>query len=378
MMHADAAERNSNSLRHQRISAASSRTISCSTEEEAKQIATHKQMSAQLKMPCTLMKDDIHGAEEAGTSIPAAGSTNNTRMMTMNAEQDLVGEDISTMQEEIKSSLGADSHDRKGQGKNITEKSKCRANWKSALQCTDSTIEFLGRFLVVVWFLILVNLICQQMGLDQSTLTPFRNISRLWLCSLVGGYVAKQLHLPPLLGMLAAGLLGVNISDNLFGIPETWRVIFTSAGLSIVLLRSGLELDLPSVGKSKLLTFRLTLIPGVVEALASGLMAVVTFGMPIWLGLSLGFILAAVSPAVVVTSMLDLQHKGYGAQKGIPSLIIAAASFDDIVAIGGFSICIGMAIHRHDTSLISSALHGPFSVIYGILIGIIAGGVMSV
>lgn len=374
MMHD--AERNSNSLHQTRISVASS-SIPCSTEEEAKQTAKHKQMSVQLKIPCTLMKDDVHGAEEAGrTSIPARpGSTNTTRMMTMN-EQDL-GEDIS-MQEEIKSSLGADSHDRKGQGQTITKNSECKVNWKSALQCTDSTIEFLGRFLVVVWFLLLVNLICQQMGLDQSTFTPFSNISRLWLCSLVGGYIAKQLHLPPLLGMLAAGLLGVNISDNLFGIPETWRVIFTSAGLSIVLLRSGLELDLPSVGKSKLLTFRLTLIPGVVEALASGLMAVVTFGMPIWLGLSLGFILAAVSPAVVVTSMLDLQHKGYGAQKGIPSLIIAAASFDDIVAIGGFSICIGMAIQRHDTSLISSALHGPFSVIYGILIGIIAGGVMSV
>jgi NhaP-type Na+/H+ or K+/H+ antiporter len=112
--------------------------------------------------------------------------------------------------------------------------------------------------------------------------------------------------------------------------------------------------------------------------MTSGFMAVVFFGMPIWLGLSLGFILAAVSPAVVVTSMIDLQHKGYGALKGIPSLIIAAASFDDIVAIGGFSICIGMAVQREDSSLIYSALHGPLSVVYGILIGTIAGAILSV
>lgn len=289
------------------------------------------------------------------------------RMMNENMLQE-----INTQEDETNQQKGPQQED--GMMENNSA-----VNRKSLYRSNDSTtIEFLGRFLVVLWFLLLVNLICRQMGFDQTSLNPFDNISRLWLCSLGGGYIFKLLHLPPLLGMFTAGLLGVNISDELFGIPEVWRVVFTSAGLSIVLLRSGLELDLPSIKKSKFITVRLTLIPGIVEAVVTGLMAVSLFDMPIWLGLALGFILAAVSPAVVMTSMIYLQHKGYGALKGIPSLIIAAASFDDIIAIGGFSICMGMAIQREDSSLIDSALHGPLSVAFGILIGVIVGAVLSV
>ena len=46
-------------------------------------------------------------------------------------------------------------------------------------------------------------------------------------------------------------------------------------------------------------------------------------------------------PAVVVVGMFDLQRRGYGVAKGIPSLVVAAASFDDVMAISGFSIVSG-------------------------------------
>lgn len=55
------------------------------------------------------------------------------------------------------------------------------------------------------------------------------------------------------------------------------------------------------------------------------------------------FVLGAVSPAVVVPSMLLLQKDGYGVEKGIPTLLMAAGSFDDILAITGFTTCLGMA-----------------------------------
>jgi NhaP-type Na+/H+ or K+/H+ antiporter len=44
---------------------------------------------------------------------------------------------------------------------------------------------------------------------------------------------------------------------------------------------------------------RLTVLPGASEALVCGAFATVIFGMHLTLGLSLGFILGAVSPAVV-------------------------------------------------------------------------------
>lgn len=58
--------------------------------------------------------------------------------------------------------------------------------------------------------------------------------------------------------------------------------------------------------------------------------------------LSFSFVLGAVSPAVVVPSMLLLQESGYGIEKGIPTLLIAASSLDDIVAITGFNTCMSI------------------------------------
>lgn len=74
--------------------------------------------------------------------------------------------------------------------------------------------------------------------------------------------------------------------------------------------------------------------------------------------------------------MLSLQQLGYGVAKGIPSLVIAAASFDDVLAIGGFSICIGLALPG-TYSTMESALHGPLSLIYGVLVGTVAGVILS-
>ena len=55
------------------------------------------------------------------------------------------------------------------------------------------------------------------------------------------------------------------------------------------------------------------------------------------------FVLSAVSPAVVVPSLLNLQERKYGTKKGIPTLVIAAASVDDILAITGFTIMLSIA-----------------------------------
>ena len=55
---------------------------------------------------------------------------------------------------------------------------------------------------------------------------------------------------------------------------------------------------------------KLTALPGICEAVATGFSAVGIFGMSIPMGLTLGFILAAVSPAVVVIGMFELQQKG--------------------------------------------------------------------
>ena len=56
----------------------------------------------------------------------------------------------------------------------------------------------------------------------------------------------------------------------------------------------------------------------------------------------LRFVMAAVSPAVVIPTLLSLKDRGYGVGKGIPTLVIAAASIDDVFAISGFGVFLGI------------------------------------
>lgn len=52
-------------------------------------------------------------------------------------------------------------------------------------------------------------------------------------------------------------------------------------------------------------------------------------------------LLAAVSPAVIIPCLFELQDLGYGVNKGIDTLVIAAATLNDIICIALFGIVIG-------------------------------------
>ena len=52
------------------------------------------------------------------------------------------------------------------------------------------------------------------------------------------------------------------------------------------------------------------------------------------------------SPAVVVPSLLTLSDAGYGLDKGIPTLVIAAATIDDVFNITGFGVLLGMVFSQ--------------------------------
>lgn len=44
--------------------------------------------------------------------------------------------------------------------------------------------------------------------------------------------------------------------------------------------------------------------------------------------------------------MLWLQEEGLGVDKGIPTLVMAAASFDDVLAITGFGVVLGLVFTK--------------------------------
>ncbi|KXZ53431.1 hypothetical protein GPECTOR_7g1329 [Gonium pectorale] len=136
----------------------------------------------------------------------------------------------------------------------------------------------------------------------------------IFIAAHVGGAVCGVLGLPPLLGMLLAGLLLRNATPALVsGLPPSWSATFRALALGTIFLRSGLELDLQMFRRVGPAAVRLLLIPGLVEAFTTAGVAMGVLRMPPFWALTMGFILKAVGPAVVIQTMFDLQKRGLGA-----------------------------------------------------------------
>jgi NhaP-type Na+/H+ or K+/H+ antiporter len=155
--------------------------------------------------------------------------------------------------------------------------------------------------------------------------------------------VCDAVAVPPLVGMIIAGCLARNYLCKAYmdHYPEDLSSNIRLICLSIILLRGGLELSFAGKGLTMVL---LTLFPQIFEAVGSGVATKYIFPDFTWpLCFAHGFTLGAVSPAVVVPSMMLLHKAGYGVKAGIPTSMIAASSFDDIIAITAFGVFITIA-----------------------------------
>ncbi|KAL7863880.1 hypothetical protein AOLI_G00153000 [Acnodon oligacanthus] len=211
---------------------------------------------------------------------------------------------------------------------------------------------------------------------------PGRNLFGLvilFLSAVCGGKLMGMIRLPtlppfpPLLGMLLMGLILRNVpyvTDAVY-IDQKWSSSLRSVALAIILTRAGLGLNPAALKRLKAVCVRVAVGPCTTEACTVAVVSHFLMGLPwIW-GFILGFVLAAVSPAVVVPSMLLLQQAGFGVQKGIPTLLMAAGSFDDVLAITGFTTCLGMAFGTGSTWL--SLGKGVLEVVVGIFAGAVLG-----
>ena len=172
------------------------------------------------------------------------------------------------------------------------------------------------------------------------------------------------LPLPPLLGMLVGGLVSRNVPTfkDVAGdrIDANMSAILRTAALVLILCRAGLGLDLASLCRLRWAVLRLAALPCLVEATTIALLAATLLHFPAAWAALLGFTVAAVSPAVVVPSLLALQEQGYGVTTGIPTLVVAAAALDDVLSLAGFGICLGLALPTAAKGgLLGGAITGP-------------------
>lgn len=202
------------------------------------------------------------------------------------------------------------------------------------------------------------------------------SIAELILLGLVADWLFRKLRFPGLVGMLLLGVLaGPFVFDWLAPDFLTISSDLRLMALIVILLRAGFELSREALAKTGRQTILLSCIPGLLEGSTIALLG------PLFLPLTrlesglLGFILAAVSPAVVVPLMIRFIEEHRGAKKGIPTMVLAAASVDDVFAITIFSVLIGLYSGEAVSPL--RALAGiPVSILLGIGAGLILGAVL--
>lgn len=202
------------------------------------------------------------------------------------------------------------------------------------------------------------------------------SISLILIIGMFMGFICRKIKLPGLVGMLATGILlgpyALNLlDDNILAISPELRKI----ALIIILTRAGLGLDLSGLKKIGRPAVLMCFVPASFELLAMILLAPKLMGLSLLEAAIMGAVLAAVSPAVVVPRMVKLMDEGYGVKEGIPQLILAGASVDDVYVIVLFSTFVGM-IQGEGASVISF-VNIPFSIVLGIAIGLLAGIVMA-
>lgn len=193
--------------------------------------------------------------------------------------------------------------------------------------------------------------------------------------SLLMTAIFKKLGLPGILGMLLSGImLGPYAMDaidgSILGISEELREI----ALIVILIRAGLSLDLKDLKKVGRPAILLSFLPATIEIVAITIIAPRLFGISYISAMTMGTIVAAVSPAVVVPRMIQLIHKGYGKHKQVPQMILAAASIDDVYAIILFYATIQYQ-QGQDLSFMTF-LNIPISIVLGILLGLISGYIL--
>ena len=194
----------------------------------------------------------------------------------------------------------------------------------------------------------------------------------MFFLGLVLSWIAGALRLPPLLGMLAAGMIlgpyALDLIDgSLLAISSDLRQI----ALIIIVLRAGLALDVKDLKKIGRPAALMCFLPACFEICAAVIFA------PLFLKVSyieaavIGTVVAAVSPAVVIPKMLMMQEKGLGVEKGIPQMIMAGASVDDVFVIVLFT-AFSSAAGGGEVSAWSYASI-PLSIILGAGVGVAVG-----
>lgn len=211
-----------------------------------------------------------------------------------------------------------------------------------------------------------------MVGIDKMIFS----LALMLLLGMFLGWICKKMHFPSLFGMIVTGII---LGPYVFNLVDASILNASSdlrrIALIIILIRAGLSLnvkDLKKVGRPAVL---MCFVPACFEMVGMVILAPIILNISILDAAILGAVIAAVSPAVIVPKMLKLMDDGYGTKKGIPQMILAGASVDDVFVIVMFSTFTGLAAGVDGTIL--SVVNIPVSIVIGVAFGILLGFILA-
>ena len=194
----------------------------------------------------------------------------------------------------------------------------------------------------------------------------------IMLSGLLLGWICKKIRFPSLFGMIIAGIIigpyALNLIDqSVLDVSSDIRRI----ALIVILIRAGLKLDLSDLKKVGRPAVLMCFVPACFEIVGMVVLAPILLNISFLDAAIMGSVIGAVSPAVIVPRMIKLIDEEYGTDKGIPQMILAGASVDDVFVIVMFTTFTGLA--QGGEVSIMRFLNIPVSIVTGIIVGLIAG-----
>lgn len=198
------------------------------------------------------------------------------------------------------------------------------------------------------------------------------SLALVFLLGLAAAALCSRIGLPRIIGMLLAGILigpyVLNwLDDSILSISSELRQM----ALIIILIKAGLSLNLSDLKKVGRPAVMMACVPASCEILAFFLLAPHILGINRIEAAVMGAVLGAVSPAVVVPRMVQLMEEKRGTGQGIPQMILAGASCDDIYVIVLFSTFVGMA--QGGSANMMDFVNIPVSIVLGVALGAAVG-----
>lgn len=199
-----------------------------------------------------------------------------------------------------------------------------------------------------------------------------KTIAVIFIMGLILGKICEKIHLPKLVGYILTGII---MSPDLLNLFDEKTMIISEdlrkLALVIILARAGLSLKLNDLKKVGRPAFLLSFVPACFEISAITILSPILFKISYLEGAIIGCVVAAVSPAVVVPSMIKIMDSGYGVNKSIPQLIMTGASIDDVFVIVFFTSLTTMALGGEVSAF--KLLSIPVSILCGIVLGALVG-----